>query len=354
MSLPAEVASVLWSSLREAVIVADPGGRVVFANAAAEELFGARGASLAGRVATELGPFVEDGGCPPFAFMADGAPRDAVGRLLRVPGRPDEPVLVRQVALPNGGGAEILSLAADCRGLTELRMDLGSTLNHDIRAAVSAVALGVEAAQTLGGEGLPRHVVAFLERAQVACDRTLRLVSDAHDVARLEAGLTRLQLEPVPLGRGIASGLEFIRGDADDAGITLDVSLHDVDCEIDADPDRFSRFVQNLTKAALDASPRGGTVPMRSRGLDEGAVELTVRLTVLGGVPEEASRAFDAFRCPEVRDRLRRLGSPCAFAFCRAVAAAHGWALSARADGPDLEYRVMMGNAEAGEGGQSR
>jgi len=39
---------------------------------------------------------------------------------------------------------------------------------------------------------------------------------------------------------------------------------------------------------------------------------------------------------------------------CRAVAAAHGWALSARADGPDLEYRVMMGNAEAGEGGQSR
>jgi len=353
VSLPAEPDPALWSLLCEAVVVADSGGRVVFANAAAEELFGVRGEPLIGRVAAELGTYVEDGGCPPFAFLAGGIPCEGVGRVLRIPGRPDAPVLVRQAALAGGAGAEILSPAADCRGLLELRTDLGSTLNHDIRAAVSAVVLGIEAAQTLGGENLPRHVLAFLERAQVACDRTLRLVSDAHDVARLEVGLTRLQREPVPLGRGIASGLEFVRGDADDAGITLDVRLHDVDRTVDADPDRFSRLVQNLAKAAVDASPRGGTVRIQSRDLPHGAIELAVRLTVLDGVPEEASRAFDPFRSPEVRERLKRLGSPCAFAFCRAVAVAHGWAISALADGPELEYRVVMADPGPDEGGPS-
>jgi signal transduction histidine kinase len=339
-TLSAEAQTRLLAALPGGVLVAADDGTAVYANPAARELLGLSADDPLAQAACELATYVDDGGAVPFAFLASGEPRSDVARVLLAVDGDLVPVRVTQIVLPGLGGAEVLVAELGCRELDELRADLGGTLNHDIRAGVSAVVLGLDAAVSLD-ENLSELTRKFLDRSQAACSKVIRLISDAHDVVRLNAGLASLRKEPVELAELVETGIEDVRRDAEDADIAMRVELRCPDIAPIADASRMSRILGNLAKLAVDGSHRGGDVAI-SFGQRDDDLRLSVRFLPHGGVPEHARDAFSRFRSPEVRACLKPLGPPCAFSYCHCAAKAHGGRAWCEVDGEHLEYCVEI------------
>jgi PAS domain S-box-containing protein len=174
-----------------------------------------------------------------------------------------------------------------------LKDEFLTTLSHELRTPLTSI-LGY--ARLLRNGTLPAtasgralDVIERNARAQV------QLVNDLLDVSSIMLGTLRLDPQPVSLPAVVAAELEAARGDAEQAGVTLESRLPKALPPIAGDAARLQQIVRSLLSNALKFTPTGGHVRVRLDRVGDEA-RLVVADTGIGIAKEFLPHVFERFR----------------------------------------------------------
>jgi len=136
--------------------------------------------------------------------------------------------------------------------------------------------------------------VDFLGRIVGEVDRLTALVEDLLDLARLEAGRTKLNLAIVDPLELVTRAADRLRPQIDRAQLAMDVSAEGSLTPIRVDRVRMEQVLINLVHNAIKFTPGGGEIHLRvSQSRDRTRIE--VQDTGVGISPVEQIRLFERF-----------------------------------------------------------
>ncbi|HTR97714.1 MAG TPA: HD domain-containing phosphohydrolase [Candidatus Acidoferrales bacterium] len=207
---------------------------------------------------------------------------------------------------------------------------------HELRSPLSSIKAYAESlAGNLDNPSAPRE--RFLEVINEECDRLSALVTNVHDLSRIESGECTLRLGHVPLadlGRDVCMRLADAAGKRD---VTLALETTG-DARVEVDLDLARRVIGNLIQNAIEFSPEGGTVSVK---LSPRGDEWTCCVTDQGPkLPaEDLAHVFEGFyrarrQLPDGRPSHE--GTRIGLAIARSIARLHGgqmWAEQPEAGG---------------------
>lgn len=180
------------------------------------------------------------------------------------------------------------------QGRRAVAEELMTVLAHDLRNFLSPISGRLHLLRRRAEQEQRAADVRDSDAALNAVGRLARLISNILDVARLDQGVFRLDLQPVDLAALCA-----------DIARTLSTPTHEVivtaldqEVIVRADPSRVSQCLENLVSNAIRHSPRGAPVVMSvsKKRLDEGEVGCVEVVDEGPGVPAEIlPRIFDRF-----------------------------------------------------------
>jgi len=170
---------------------------------------------------------------------------------------------------------------------------------------------------------------SFLTVIDEECDRLARLVSDALDLSRLEAGHRALKLRTIAPSAFVADLLTTLGPEATRQGVVLESDVDAALGAIEGDPDLLKQLMLNLVGNALKFSPQGGKVVLRAQG--EGA-EWRLEVEDAGvGIPEDQlDRVFERFYRVELKGGRRVPGTGLGLAIARHIVDLHDGVISAK------------------------
>ncbi len=197
-----------------------------------------------------------------------------------------------------------------------------ATLGHEIRTPMTGV-LGMS--ELLLATPLDARQHGYTEAIRRAGAHLLRLVNDALDLARIEAGKLDLDVQPFDL-RQLVSEVEGLMAPmADSAGLRFGVDYRmPAETVADGDALRVRQILLNLLGNAIKFTERG-EVSLRVMPLEPRGIRFEIADTGPGISIEQQQRLFRRFEQADgARTTARYGGSGLGLAICQELAAAMG------------------------------
>lgn len=200
-----------------------------------------------------------------------------------------------------------------------------ATLGHEVRTPMTGV-LGMS--ELLLQTPLDGRQQGYASAIQSAGKHLLRLVNDALDLARIEAGKLPLDYRDFDLRQLIRQVAELVRPTAEQKQLVFECELEDaLPPALHGDASRVQQILLNLLFNAVKFTDRG-SVSLRVSALPQGhkqGIRMEVRDTGPGMSAEQRGRLFQRFEQAEGALTLARHGgSGLGLAICRELAAAMG------------------------------
>lgn len=184
------------------------------------------------------------------------------------------------------------SLVADVKAMQRQRDLYFAMMNHELRNALTGVyGWSERAAHAKQADGVREAVLEVYDGAE----RTIRLLNNFLDLARLEAGKVRAAWKDgVDVGREVERALASCRPVADAKRVTLEYAQRDAPPALRTDPERLGEILVNLLSNAIRYSPDRDVVTI---AVETGPADLRLRVTDHGpGIPPELhERIFEPF-----------------------------------------------------------
>jgi two-component system sensor histidine kinase BaeS len=180
------------------------------------------------------------------------------------------------------------------------RRNLTADVAHELRTPLHIIQGNLEGVLDGVYEPTPEHIQATLDETALLG----RLVEDLNTLSLAEAGQLELVREPVDVAEVLADVRTSFSGQAESAGITLEVGDGDPlegtprgGLVVSADVGRLDQVLSNLVANAIRHTPVGGTITLDAEPLAPLAagVRLTVSDTGAGIRPEDLPYVFDRF-----------------------------------------------------------
>jgi PAS domain S-box-containing protein len=303
-------------SASDGILTMDQQRRILFANRAAEKIFGLSITDLVGR---------------PFADLIPDRLRDDHDAALKqyldtvVTSNPEYALQIaglghgnREIALEISFGEYVKNdehiFTGVVRDVTErqqlehvlkrakddaeranrAKSDFLSRMSHELRTPLNAI-LGF--AQLLDMDDLAADQKESVDQILRAGRHLLLLVDEVLDIARIEAGRMSLSLEPVDIHDVIAEAWELVRHGAATAGIQFQNGSSPSGLLVTADRQRLKQVLLNLLSNAVKYNTEGGSIAVTcTKGLT-GPRRLRVEIadTGRGIAPESLDRLFTPF-----------------------------------------------------------
>jgi signal transduction histidine kinase len=169
-------------------------------------------------------------------------------------------------------------MASDLEGLFDARRQLVAWASHDLRTPLASLQAMLEAIED--GIVEPERYLPEL-REQV---RALSmLVDDLFELARIDAGVLRLELTDAPLDPLVRSSVRVLEPEARARGVRLEAHVEGSPSARCA-PEKVERVLYNLLANALRHTPTDGSVAVRIEPLAD-EVKVTVEDTGSGFDP---------------------------------------------------------------------
>jgi len=276
----AEVVRAALGRVEEGVVLLDREGSVRFANAAATALLGAELAVdhplLEAVRAPEVIAAVHD-------VLAQGGERHTTAQLAD-----GAELAVRACAIshPVVTVAVVLRDVREEHQLERSRRALVADLAHELRTPLT-VLTGL--AEELSDSGADGELAETLVR-QVAKLRAF--ASELEELARIESGQLRLQVEEVSVDRVVGQVLADLASSADVAGVAL--AQRGAAATLRTDPVRLGQVIGNLVDNGIRYNRRGGHVTVETAHAD-GEVRIVVGDDGLGIPAAEIGLVFQRF-----------------------------------------------------------
>ncbi len=200
-----------------------------------------------------------------------------------------------------------------------------ATLGHEVRTPMTGV-LGMS--ELLLQTPLDGRQQGYASAIQLAGKHLLRLVNDALDLARIEAGKLPLDYRDFDLRQLVGQVAELVRPSAEQKQLAFHCALDDaLPPALRGDASRVQQILLNLLFNAVKFTERG-SVHLRIAALPQHTqqgIRVEVRDTGPGMSAEQRGRLFQRFEQAEGALTLARHGgSGLGLAICRELAAAMG------------------------------
>jgi two-component system phosphate regulon sensor histidine kinase PhoR len=181
------------------------------------------------------------------------------------------------------------------------REEFVANVSHELRTPLSLIK-GYTETLLDGAKDNPEVSSKFLQTIDRNAERLKLLIEDLLTISELESGRIRLQLQPVALGPLIAKLCEDFKPRAASRQVSLVNQVPDLTAR--ADSDRVQQVLSNLVDNAIKYGGSDGTVTLRGRTTEDGAIELCVADDGPGIPPDARERIFERFyRLDKARSR---------------------------------------------------
>ena len=197
-----------------------------------------------------------------------------------------------------------------------------ATLGHEVRTPMTGV-LGMS--ELLLGTPLDERQQRYAESIRDAGEHLLRLVNDALDLARIEAGKLKLDMRPFDLRALLDETLSLMAPVAHQRGLEFRERIAgDLPAWVSGDVVRVRQILLNLLANAIKFTEHGH-VELSAEPGDEGQVRFVVGDSGPGLNHEQRERLFRRFEQAEgARTSARYGGSGLGLAICQELAAEMG------------------------------
>ncbi|MFN8558023.1 MAG: ATP-binding protein [Dehalococcoidia bacterium] len=200
-----------------------------------------------------------------------------------------------------------------------MRSALVATVSHELRSPLTAIT-GYTDTLLHGGPWDDATERDFLEIVAASATRLSRLVDNLLDAAKMDAGVLRLEREPVRVERIAQQVAAERRALYPEHPITLDVTANLP--LADADPMRVEQIITNLVENAIKYSPAGGAIDVCIRG--NGVLTVQVRDHGIGIPADHLDRLFDRFYRVDSSLARTTKGVGLGLYICKSLVEAHG------------------------------
>jgi signal transduction histidine kinase len=228
-----------------------------------------------------------------------------------------------------------------------LKSELISTLAHELRTPLTSIK-GYSTALLMEEATFdPQAQQEFLKIMDQECDVLQDLIHDLLESSIIDAGLLRLEFQPVRLPRLVETVTRDIAHRAPKHRILVD--FPDDFPIVDADPDRVTQVLRNILDNAVKYSPEGGLVFVRAQVRDDEIV-IGVADQGVGLAPEHLNRLFEKFFRVDSGLGRHVVGSGLGLPISRTIVESHGgriWAESQLGQGTTLYFTLpLAGSSE--------
>ncbi len=300
---------VVLGAMAEAVIAVDQRGRLLFANASANGLFGLDAASV-GRLVPELirSPQVQEA---VEATLELGSPEAYQGEL-SFPVRDSSTRANRFLSVrgnplpgdPSPGAVFVFHDVTELRRLERMRQDFVANASHELKTPLASIKAYTE---TLLDWALHDDTVnqRFLERIDEQVERLNQLILDLLSLARIESGQEIFEHQPLALVPVLGACVEAHRGraEAKSLDLTYEPAGLDLDTLVLADEEALRQIFDNLIDNAIKYTPESGSVSVCCYA-DHNEVSVEVADTGIGIPRDDLPRIFERFyRVDKARSR---------------------------------------------------
>jgi signal transduction histidine kinase len=192
--------------------------------------------------------------------------------------------------------AEALTQAnTELARVTQAKTDFINGLSHELRSPLTAIIGFAEILQTEHTGPLNETQAHYAQTIWRSSQHLVRLVNEALDLAKIEAGKVELFLESVTVADLFNDVASMLAKQAEDKRIQLKTDLADPRLQLKADLTRLRQILINLLSNAIKFTPAGGEVVLRAAGQGEAEVLLSVTDTGIGLKPEDFPKIFGQF-----------------------------------------------------------
>jgi protein-histidine pros-kinase len=171
-----------------------------------------------------------------------------------------------------------------------------ATLSHELRTPLNAI-IGFSGTLLMKLPG-PLNAVqdGQLTAIQTGARHLLALINDLLDLAKIESGKVRIDLQPVRCADVIEELAAVLRPRAADKGLTVAVSIPNPDLLVMADARALGQILNNLADNAIKFTKRGTVrLDVTEDAGDPATARIHVSDTGIGIHPEDQQKLFQAF-----------------------------------------------------------
>lgn len=312
----------IFNSMIEAVIVVDPGGRIVSLNRAARTMLNPQGHVIGQSVIEafrrhEIADVVQQVAGLKQVLDVEVCLAGIEPRYLRV----------NAVALSSEDGVYegavlVFHEVTRLRQLENTRQEFVANVSHELRTPLSLIKGYVETLLD-GAKDNPEVQTKFLHVIEKHADRLAFLIEDLLLLSKLDSGQIVLNLQAIGLRPEIQQALDDLQSRAAERRVSL-VNEVPEGISARADSDRLQQVLFNLVDNAIKYGRAEGSVVVGGSRLSDGRVEVWVRDDGPGIPPDARERVFERFyRVDKARSREQG-GTGLGLSIVKHIVQAHG------------------------------
>jgi two-component system, OmpR family, phosphate regulon sensor histidine kinase PhoR len=329
------LAAVL-DQITDGVLIAAAGGRIQFANPAAERLFEG-GQILPGRTVVEAlrhHQLVE-------TWRRCQETGELQSETVEIPARRQ---FLQMVAIPDRHGGGSILLIQDLtrlRRLETVRRDFVSNVSHELRTPLASLRALTETLQE-GALDDPPAARRFLGRIQTEVDALTQMAAELLELSRIESGQVPLDLKTIQVNKLLSMSSERMHLQAERAGLNLHLECPPDLPDILVDAPRMEQVLVNLIHNAIKFTPSGGDIVIKAER-DDHFVCISVKDSGAGIPLDDLERIFERFYRVD-RSRYGS-GTGLGLSIARHLVEAHGgriWAESREGSGSTFYFTVPI------------
>ncbi|MBN1690912.1 MAG: GAF domain-containing protein [Dehalococcoidia bacterium] len=224
----------------------------------------------------------------------------------------------------------------------QYRAGLISTLAHEMRTPLTSIkgyATALLMKEAAFNSEKQREFLKIIDRE---CDILEDLIIDHLESSIIDAGMMKIDLQPVRLPRLAAKAANDVGRRFPQHSLLLDFA-GDFPL-IDADPDRILQVFRQLLDNAAKYSPEGGLIVLQGTIAEDKAI-ISVSDEGVGIAPEDLNHLFDRFFRAKSNSGAQIIGTGLGLPISRAIVEAHGgriWAESQLGQGSKFCFSLPL------------
>ena len=222
------------------------------------------------------------------------------------------------------------AVTADAQAASRMKDEFLANLSHELRTPLNAILGWTQTLQ--GGDTKKETVLRALAQIEQSAQAQAKLIDDLLNVSDIVAGRMRLDVRPMCVVPAIKAAIETLYPAINAKGIHLETEF-DLDADvICGDPGRVRQIMWNLLSNAVKFTPRQGKVRI-TLCRDESHAAIAVTDSGKGIAPEFLPYVFDRFRQADASTRKPHGGLGLGLAIARHLAEMHGGTIEAYSAG---------------------